>query len=96
VDGVAESRAALEQACVAVGRDPATVEVTVGVTVVFPEDGQEPPAPDKALSGDTEALVRELRRYEQAGIAHLICSVAPRTEAALERFAEAVRQVRAG
>ena len=96
VDGVAESRAALERACAAAGRDPASLQVTVGANVAFPEAGQEPPPAAKALSGSEEAIAGELRRYERAGVTHLICNVAPRGEAALERFAAAVRRYRGG
>lgn len=91
VDGLAESRAQLEQACRDSGRDPASIQVTVGVSVSFPEPGQEAPPPEKALSGSPEAIAAELRRYAAAGVSHLICNVSPRTEAALERLGEALR-----
>lgn len=94
VDGLAERRAALEAACAAVGRDPSTLEITVGVAVALPEDGGEPPPSDRALSGSAEAIAAELRRYEQAGASHLICRLSPRSEAALERLAEALRLYR--
>lgn len=91
VDGLAESRAQLEQACAAAGRDPASIQVTVGVSVSFPEPGQEAPPPAKALSGSPEAIAAELRRYESAGVSHLICNLSPRSEAALEHLGEALR-----
>jgi alkanesulfonate monooxygenase SsuD/methylene tetrahydromethanopterin reductase-like flavin-dependent oxidoreductase (luciferase family) len=96
VDGVAEPRAALDQACATVGRDSATLAVTVGVSVAFPEPGEEAPQSEKVLTGSAEAMAAELRRYEESGVAHLICSIAPRTEAALERLREAVRRYREG
>jgi probable F420-dependent oxidoreductase len=94
VDGLAEARAGLDQACVEAGRDPATLGVTVGVNVAFPAPGEDAPPPDKALSGDAASIARELRRYDDAGVSHVICSIAPRGEEALERFVEAVRRYR--
>jgi probable F420-dependent oxidoreductase len=94
VDKVAERRAGLEAACAEVGRDPATVQVTVGATVFFPEEGQEAGPPEKVLSGSPEQIARELRRYDEAGVSHLICGVSPRTEAALEQLGAAVRLYR--
>jgi alkanesulfonate monooxygenase SsuD/methylene tetrahydromethanopterin reductase-like flavin-dependent oxidoreductase (luciferase family) len=96
VDRLAESRAALEQACAAAGRDPASLAVTVGVSVAFPEPGASPPPADKVLTGSAEVIAAELRRYGDAGVAHLICSVEPRTEAALDRLMAAVQLFRAG
>lgn len=94
VDSIAESRAKLIEACTAAGRDPATLQVTVGVTINYPAPGEEAPAPEKALSGSAEQIAAELRRYEAAGVTHLICSVGPRTEEALGQFAEVLRHYR--
>lgn len=96
VEGIAEQRAALEQACAAAGRDPASISITVGVSVAFSDPGEEAPQGEKLLTGSADAVAAELRRYEQAGVAHLICSVAPRTESALARLMEAVRRYREG
>ena len=95
VDRLAESRTALEQACVDAGRDPATLQITVGVSIAFPAPGEEPPPPDKALSGSADAIAAELRRYADAGVSHLICSLSSREEAALEDLAAAVKHYRA-
>ena len=94
VEGMAQRRAALNEACGAAGRDPQTLEVTVGVTVQYPQAGAEAPDPAKALSGSPEQIAGQLRRYEEAGVTHVICNVAPRTEAGLERFAEALSRFR--
>lgn len=91
VDGLAKRRADLEAACAAVGRDPATLEMTVGVNVVYPEAGQEVPPAEKALSGTSEYIVSELRRYQAAGVGHIICGIDPATPEALAQFGQALR-----
>jgi probable F420-dependent oxidoreductase len=95
VDGLAEPRAALEAACGEAGRDPQSIQVTAGVTVSFPEDANQAPPLEKALSGAPEAIAAELRRYEQAGVSHLICSIEQRTPEALEKLGEALSVYRA-
>lgn len=93
-DGLAKRRAEMEAACVAVGRDPATLSVTVGMNISYGDPGENPPPLDKVLRGDAATVAAELRRYEEAGVEHLIVGVDPSTEAALEQFAEAVRLYR--
>jgi probable F420-dependent oxidoreductase len=94
VDRVAKARSEMEAACREEGRDPATLEMTVGVLVAYPVPGKELPPADRALSGSPEAIAAQLRRYEQAGISQVICSIEPRTHEALGQFAEALRVYR--
>lgn len=90
VDGVAARRAELEAACAEVGRDPATLAVTVGVSIAYPAAGAAPPPSEKALSGSPQQIAAELRRYEEAGVSHLVCGVDPATPEGLAQFAEAL------
>jgi alkanesulfonate monooxygenase SsuD/methylene tetrahydromethanopterin reductase-like flavin-dependent oxidoreductase (luciferase family) len=99
----ATTRQALEEACLAVGRDPATLERTVGVTVRYPDlapppaDGAEPPVPEgPALSGSVDDVATGLRTYADEGTSHVIAALEPTTPAAVERFAQAVRRSREG
>ena len=99
----ATSRRALEAACVAVGRDPGTLERTVGVNVRYPDlapppaDGSEPPVPeDRALSGSVDAVAAGIRAYAEEGTGHLIAALDPTTPDTVERFAQAVRRSREG
>ena len=95
---LAERRAALEAACAEEGRDPATLAVTVGVSVHYAAPGQlleKPPAPDKALFGSAEEVAAGLHAYAQQGVAHVICSLEPATPEAVEWLAEALRIYRA-
>ena len=94
-----ERRAQLEEACRAEGRDPASIAVTVGVTVGFPDLAPLPDSldePGKAITGDAAAIAAGLRAFDDAGVDHAICALEPETPAALERFVEAVARVRAG
>ena len=96
---LAERRAGLEAACSEVGRDPATLEVTVGVVVRFPAlsgEDAEPSDPDKVLTGSAEEIAAAFRAYEAQGVRHLICSASPNNGEALALLAEAVGVFRAG
>ena len=94
---LAERRAELEAACATVGRDPATLEVTVGINVAVPELG-EPAAPDHdpdtVLTGSADEIAAGLRVYADLGVGHAICALTPNNAAGLDRFAAAVRAYR--
>ncbi len=95
--GFVERRAALEAACAEVGRDPATLEMTAGVQVAFPEAGEVSAPldnPDKILTGSAEEIAAGLRAYADLGVGHVICSPLPNNAAALPRFAEALQAYR--
>ena len=89
-----ERRAALEAACAEEGRDPSTLAVTVGVSVLYAEPGKtpdQPPSPDKALFGSAEEVAAGLRAYAEQSVAHVICSLEPTTPESLAWLAEALR-----
>lgn len=88
---LAEPHAAVIAACVAEGRDPATLGVTVGVRLVcaVPEGSDVPPT-DRALSGSPEEIAAGLRTHREAGVAHVICSLTPSTPASLAHLTAAL------
>jgi alkanesulfonate monooxygenase SsuD/methylene tetrahydromethanopterin reductase-like flavin-dependent oxidoreductase (luciferase family) len=97
----ATMRKNLEAACVAAGRDPATLERTVGLNVRYPDlvaaspAGSEPAAPQgAALSGSVDDVAAGLRAYADEGTGHAIASLEPTTPEAVGRFAAAVRRSR--
>jgi alkanesulfonate monooxygenase SsuD/methylene tetrahydromethanopterin reductase-like flavin-dependent oxidoreductase (luciferase family) len=90
-DALAERRSALEAACADVGRDPGTLEVTVGVMVYYPDLAQSDGAPKSYLTGSAEEIGAEFARYAKAGVGHLICSCSPCNSAAVSRLAQAAR-----
>ena len=92
----------VDAACRAVGRDPSTLERTVGVSVRIAEllpssgdatTGQETTEP--ALTGDAEQIAEGMAAYAADGIGHLMAALEPSTATAVERFADAVRLLRA-
>jgi probable F420-dependent oxidoreductase len=82
----------LHAACADEGRDPATLEITAGVPIVYPDLG--PSSNANSLSGTPEHIAETLRGFADLGVAHVIVEIAPHTAAAVDRFAEAVRLFR--
>ena len=99
-DLLPEQRQEQEAACQEVGRDPATLAVTVGVTVAFPDllPEEDEPATDvdasKVLRGSVEEIAAGLRTYAEQGVEHVICMCNPTTDEALERLATAMSEAR--
>jgi alkanesulfonate monooxygenase SsuD/methylene tetrahydromethanopterin reductase-like flavin-dependent oxidoreductase (luciferase family) len=94
VEGLAEPLANLRAACAEVGRDPSTLEVTVGIGVTYSAPDAEPVDPLKALSGSPREIATQLRRYADAGVGHAICSLDPTNEETLAAFSDALREYR--
>jgi alkanesulfonate monooxygenase SsuD/methylene tetrahydromethanopterin reductase-like flavin-dependent oxidoreductase (luciferase family) len=91
--------AGVRAACQEVGRDPATLATTVGVSVAFPDLGPEMPGgddPDAALPGDPEAIANALGEYAGLDVDQVILSPDPNTHAAHARLAEALAAFRSG
>lgn len=93
-----ERRAALEAACIAEGRDPATIEVTVGVSIATPgavAARSEPINPEEVLAGTAEEVAAGLRAYEAQGVAQVMCALDPLTEETLPWLIEVLQHYRA-
>ena len=91
--GLAERRAGLEAACATEGRDPASLEVTVGVTIDYTATAGvagTAASNEKVLTGTAEEVAAGLRGYAEAGVAHVICALNPINQESLERLAEAL------
>lgn len=95
---LARVRGDLDAACIAAGRDPATLEITVGITVRYPDlappradDAAAPDPAGPALSGSDAAIAAGLTAHAEAGARHLIVALEPASVAAVERLATAVR-----
>ncbi|HEX2280835.1 MAG TPA: hypothetical protein VHG52_03635, partial [Thermomicrobiales bacterium] len=85
--------------CSDVGRDPATLEVTVGQIVASPEstrdgDGSESAARFEFTSA--EELADQWRAFEEQGVAHLIVWPQPFDREWLQFVTAALRNYRAG
>jgi probable F420-dependent oxidoreductase len=82
---VAPLRSLVDQACVDVGRDPATLERTVTISVNPTE--QSGGADAGTLSGSSEELAEALRGFAREGVSHIQLSFEPMTLANIEAFA---------
>jgi probable F420-dependent oxidoreductase len=90
----------MRAALVAAGRDPASLEITVGINVVLPEfaDAEHPPLEVTAstITGSPEQLAAELRAYAEQGVGHVQVALEPTTPPAIQHLGEALALYRAG
>jgi alkanesulfonate monooxygenase SsuD/methylene tetrahydromethanopterin reductase-like flavin-dependent oxidoreductase (luciferase family) len=99
-DEADELRARIERlhaACAEVGRDPATLQLTAGVFVHFPElarAGDEQP-PTSVMRGTVDDVGALLAGYRSSGIGELIAHVWPRRPDAVRMLARAADIARA-
>jgi alkanesulfonate monooxygenase SsuD/methylene tetrahydromethanopterin reductase-like flavin-dependent oxidoreductase (luciferase family) len=93
-----DARADLEAACARVGRDPATIEITVGVEIRFPGLATSPPEGSglsaTPLEGEPDAIAAAFRTYAAWGADHLVIALDPATPAALEVLIEGLDRYR--
>jgi alkanesulfonate monooxygenase SsuD/methylene tetrahydromethanopterin reductase-like flavin-dependent oxidoreductase (luciferase family) len=81
----------LDAALEAEGRDPATLERTVGVEVRDPERaGPAEDGEDRSFAGSVDELAEAIGAYEALGIDHLVVVLQPMDEASLDRLAFAL------
>src|SRR6266702_8891484 len=78
----------LQQACAAVGRDPATIELTVGTEVRLQPRNET--SSQQAISGSAEEIARQLQGFAGVGAHHLIVVLDPLTPASIEQFGHIV------
>lgn len=83
--GVAPYAAAVDEACLAAGRDPAAITRTASVLVAV---GPERPSPPDVtpLSGTPAQIAAGLRSYADVGVGHLQVRLQPNIPASWERF----------
>lgn len=91
---LARVRGELADACRRVGRDPATLAITVGVNVRYP-DLAAPSEDGPALSGGADEIAAGLAAHAAAGADHVIAALDPSTPETLGRFLDAVGRYRA-
>ena len=87
VDGYRPLRDQIDRACLAVGREPVTLQRTMAVEVHLPgSDGSHDPR-STPLRGTPEQIAETLRAYAAEGVGHLQVVLSPNTSAAIEQFA---------
>jgi alkanesulfonate monooxygenase SsuD/methylene tetrahydromethanopterin reductase-like flavin-dependent oxidoreductase (luciferase family) len=96
VESVVAQRAAVDAACLAVGRDPSTLARTVSLMVDLPDQhiSSTPNVVtdfrrsiEEPASGSTDELANLLRAYAREGISHVQVWLEPTTVAGIEAFA---------
>ncbi len=88
--------AAFEAACANVGRDPATVGKSAGISIAplpTADAGGDAASP---LTGDPEAIADAILAFEAAGFTQLEFLLSPMTMAALDAMAPVIELVRRG
>ena len=90
---VKERHDPLVEACARVGRDPATIEITVGTEVRL-QPRQEGASPDRAIEGTPEEIARRLRDFASVGASHLFVALDEVTPASIEQFGKIAELVR--
>lgn len=93
-EGLMKPRAALHAACVAVGRDPATIAVTAGVSVAYPDLETPPRALDTYLHGTPEEIAAAFLGYEREGVSHIMIKATPSTATTLTRLTDVLHAYR--
>jgi alkanesulfonate monooxygenase SsuD/methylene tetrahydromethanopterin reductase-like flavin-dependent oxidoreductase (luciferase family) len=90
-----EFLAGMDEACADVGRDLATLALTVRLFIGFPRVGPMPSIlPEGAYINGKEGAAETLRAYAALGCSLAFCQMYPCNEAALEELAEGVEMAR--
>ncbi|MBX3032087.1 MAG: LLM class flavin-dependent oxidoreductase [Chloroflexi bacterium] len=94
-----ERMAALDAACERAGRDPASLERTVGISIRYPNATTQGPSPDptRNLDGsldDPRIVADGLRAFAEAGYTEAMVWLEPMDIGALDRLAESVALLR--
>lgn len=87
--GAAAAMLRVDAACIEHGRDPATLERTVGISVALPGARAE----DSSLSGTPEEIAAGLSYYAGLGVHHLQVVLAPPTPAGVKAFGKVLRHL---
>jgi alkanesulfonate monooxygenase SsuD/methylene tetrahydromethanopterin reductase-like flavin-dependent oxidoreductase (luciferase family) len=85
-----EPLAKLHQACRDAGRDPSSLEITVLISLAYPDLGEMPKFEDEPLIGTKEEIAAAIQGYEARGVSHLIFHFTLYNLEALDRLAESV------
>ncbi|HEY7779161.1 MAG TPA: LLM class flavin-dependent oxidoreductase [Ktedonobacterales bacterium] len=78
------------QACAAVGRDPAAIELTAGALVRMLAPGEAPDPEERAIKGTPEEVAAALRGFAAVGVRHLVLVLTRESPADVERLGRVV------
>jgi alkanesulfonate monooxygenase SsuD/methylene tetrahydromethanopterin reductase-like flavin-dependent oxidoreductase (luciferase family) len=88
-----ERRDGLHAACAAIGRDPAEIEINVGLSVVDEAEIDEMDG-SRVLVAEPAAIADGLAAWREQGVAEVMCSLRPATPEMVERVARAAEMLR--
>jgi alkanesulfonate monooxygenase SsuD/methylene tetrahydromethanopterin reductase-like flavin-dependent oxidoreductase (luciferase family) len=89
-----ERREGLVAACRQVGRDPAEIEINVGLSVIDESTLTDEDDRGRLLLAEPEVIADGFRAWQSQGVAEVMCRLDPATPEMVERVAEAARLVR--
>jgi probable F420-dependent oxidoreductase len=90
-----ELLAAVDAACLAIGRDPATLTRSAEILVRTIPDAGAPPQ-DSEIRGEAAAIAEAIRAYADLGIDELQVQFVPNTRASVEAFGPVLEALDAG
>lgn len=80
----------LHRGCDAVGRDPASIELTAGISVRYADaDGPSPTRGRGDISGEPAEVAEQLTAFAEAGYSEVMAWLGPMDERGLDRLAQA-------
>ena len=93
-DEFRDERRRLAEACVAIGRDPAEIEISAGIGVF---DAAEASAngPEQVV-GRAADIAAALRAWREEGVAEVMCRMEPASVGLAEEICRAAQEMRAG
>ncbi|HUG16469.1 MAG TPA: LLM class flavin-dependent oxidoreductase [Thermomicrobiales bacterium] len=93
-DALPALRARVDEACVAEGRDPATLERSASVIIGMDGRTCMEGVPTRLFAGNSSAIVDELLAYTRQGVTRLQVRLEPNTVESIEQFAAVLRLFR--
>jgi alkanesulfonate monooxygenase SsuD/methylene tetrahydromethanopterin reductase-like flavin-dependent oxidoreductase (luciferase family) len=85
----------LHRACDEVGRDPAEIALTAGVSVRYPDADEQSPTRGRGdIMGEPGEVAQRLAAFEEAGYAQVMVWLGPMDGRGLDRLAESVAIMR--
>ena len=86
---------AIDDACRAIGRDPATLTRSIEVLVRTVPAADGAPPEEREIGGEPDAIAAQLRRYGDAGVDHLQVQLRPNSVEGVAAFAPVIEHLRA-
>jgi alkanesulfonate monooxygenase SsuD/methylene tetrahydromethanopterin reductase-like flavin-dependent oxidoreductase (luciferase family) len=94
---LAEPFAALDVACREVGREPGTIERTIGTFIALGDEADaQGRAAREGLRGSPEQIAQQLMAFAATGVSHITCMISPADARGIERFAPVIKVLRTG